>query len=846
MASPITYTWNTDLSGNWNNKTGLWARSSGTQTFPGDIDPAAIVQITATGSLVPFDYTISEDVTTKIGALTVNSADPQAIATLAFDIPGVALTVTGLTTLTAGAIDLSTTGALTTGTFLGNGGTFTESSGALTVTGAGATGLSVTAGTFALVGGAVTVANNASFTGGTDTISGGTFTANNITVGGVSALLTLSGGTVTATTSNANASSIGISDTINMSGGAILDLTDGGANVNAGLKNDGTLIGAGTVKGVLSGAGFVELTGGKLELTSNIAGNSNLNFAIGTTGFLQVDGTLGSGNTFTFLAPSGVLAYNNPATNITENVVGLNVGSSATVPTNFLDFTQSGVTVNGSNAHTGSTATVSLSDGSILSLSGITAPGTWLVNTVSDGSAGTDIFLSAVCFLRGTRILTPAGEVPVEDLSIGDCVVTVSGAERSIKWIGRRGYITRLVSQHARDSVLPIRFARGSLGDALPKRELYVSPEHAMCLDGVLIRARHLVNGASIAYCDSFSKIEYFHIELPTHDVIYAEGAASESWLDCGNRNIFSNVLDCPAHDLSEGNTPARPCLPFVTEGRALDAIREKLTAYVELSGFEFTADPDLRLMADDAAIRGECSVDSVYTFELAACPTRMAIGSRVSVPADVVPGSTDRRVLGVCVVRIVLKTASLTIKIDYNDLSLCEGFYQAEVGQRWTAGYAIIPVHLLACPAGPVTVEVHWSGKVCPTQCTPTMQGASLRCPLTGVGQRCPSLWLPERMPFCSNHSWPCSGQGAKAMPASSTLTASTRLRRCVAICRAAAPPLLRAGCRPPPDYTAPTEARRLSSTTDDLHFSQTRSAPTRSPHCRLDGDCPASGAAL
>jgi hypothetical protein len=706
---PRSYTWSKDTSGTWDNAT-KWAPSGGGANFPGGNNSDDIALITAAGSSIPFDYTISENVTTKIGALTVNGPDTNAIPTLAFDSPGVTLTVTGLTTLTAGTINLSTTGALSTGTFLGDGGTFTESSGTLAVTGTGSTALSVTAGTFALSGGAVTVANSASFTGGTDSMSGGTFTASNITIGGVSTRLTLFGGTVT-TTSSANASTLGINDTISMSGSTTLDFTNAGKNVNAGLKNDGSLIGAGTVKGVLSGAGVVESAGGKLELTSNIAGNSNLTFNIDTTSILQVDGTLGSGNTFTFLAPSGALFYNNAAANI-ANVVGLNVGGSATVPTNFIDFKRSAVAVNGSSAHTGSARAVSLSDGSVLNLSGITAPGTWFVDAVSDGGTGTDIFLSSVvCFLRGTRILTPGGEVPVEDLASGDCVVTVSGAERPIKWIGRRGYITRLVSQHARDNVLPIRFARGSLGDALPKRELYVSPEHAMCLDGVLIRARHLVNGASIAYCDSFSKIEYFHIELPTHDVIYAEGAASESWLDCGNRNIFSNVLDCPAHDLLEGNDPARPCLPFVTEGPVLDAMREKLAAYVELSGFEFTTDPDLRLMADDAVIRGKCSVDSAYTFELAACPTRLAIGSRVSVPADVVPGSADRRVLGVCLVQIVLKTASLTIKIDYNDPSLCEGFYQAEVGQRWTSGHAIIPVHLLACLTGPVTVEVHLGG---------------------------------------------------------------------------------------------------------------------------------------
>src|SRR5690348_7360765 len=171
----------------------------------------------------------------------------------------------------------------------------------------------------------------------------------------------------------------------------------------------------------------------------------------------------------------------------------------------------------------------------------------------------------ADCYLRGTRILTVDGEVPVEDLSEGDLIITVSGATCPVKWIGKRGYVRRLMSQHQRDSILPIRFVRGSLSEGLPKRDLFVSPEHMMFLDGVLIPARHLVNGSSVAYCDTHPIIEYFHVELQGHDVILAEGAAAESWLDTGKRNMFANVLGYQPRD--EDEAPVEPCAPIVTEG---------------------------------------------------------------------------------------------------------------------------------------------------------------------------------------------------------------------------------------------------------------------------------------
>jgi Hint domain len=209
----------------------------------------------------------------------------------------------------------------------------------------------------------------------------------------------------------------------------------------------------------------------------------------------------------------------------------------------------------------------------------------------SSGGLGQDVFsvhaargvitldTSLTCFLHGTRIATPGGEVAVQDLRIGDLVTTAGGGALPVKWIGTRGFIARLVDPDARADLLPIRIARGALGEATPVRDLYVSPEHMMCLDDVLIPAGKLVNGTTITQAENLDVVQYFHIELPHHAVLYAEGAAAESYLDTGNRNTFANVLDYLAlgHDIDA--PPAPPCLPIVTDGGLLAAVRSRLAA---------------------------------------------------------------------------------------------------------------------------------------------------------------------------------------------------------------------------------------------------------------------------
>jgi hypothetical protein len=194
-------------------------------------------------------------------------------------------------------------------------------------------------------------------------------------------------------------------------------------------------------------------------------------------------------------------------------------------------------------------------------------------DNTSNSSTWWDINAGAPgCFVAGTLIATPTGQVPVESLAPGDLVLTADGRVMPVRWLGR-SVISRVFADPVR--VLPIRIRAGALGENLPVRDLVVSPGHAIRVDDVLVNASALVNGTSIVRQETAPLVfTYYHVELDTHALLLAEGAPAESFLDGVEDMGFANW------DEREATAGEEMPYPRVKSQRQLPReVRERLAA---------------------------------------------------------------------------------------------------------------------------------------------------------------------------------------------------------------------------------------------------------------------------
>jgi hypothetical protein len=201
----------------------------------------------------------------------------------------------------------------------------------------------------------------------------------------------------------------------------------------------------------------------------------------------------------------------------------------------------------------------------------------------NSGAAEHD-FTSTVCFMPGTMIRTPDGEVAVETLNRGDLVLTADNRAEPVVWIGRQT-VSRLFSDPAR--VWPIRIRAGALGENVPVRDLLISPDHAILVDGMLVQAGALVNGLSITREGTVpATFSYYHVETGDHSLILAENVPAETFVDNADRLAFDNWDEHQAI-YPEGKAIAEMPYPRAQSTRQLpQATRERLSRRgVELLG---------------------------------------------------------------------------------------------------------------------------------------------------------------------------------------------------------------------------------------------------------------------
>jgi hypothetical protein len=188
---------------------------------------------------------------------------------------------------------------------------------------------------------------------------------------------------------------------------------------------------------------------------------------------------------------------------------------------------------------------------------------------------------ATACFAAGARIAIRDGEIAVEDLRPGDEVRTLDGGSQPILWIGRRRI--DLGDAPPFDQARPVIVAAQAFGDGMPARDLRLSGDHAVFIDGALTPIRVLINGGTIRHDFAAREIAYLHLELAAHHILLADGLPAESWLDTGNRAMFDNADPNASAPARSG--PGEGRWPLVDRGPGIDALRRRLAERADALG---------------------------------------------------------------------------------------------------------------------------------------------------------------------------------------------------------------------------------------------------------------------
>jgi hypothetical protein len=592
--------------------------------------------------------------------------------------------------------------------------------GAGTVVNAGTIGQALYSGVRLLSTGDVTNQYHGAISGGTQgiVIAGGEGSVANAgqIAGGASGVVLGYGGSLTnASGATVTGGRFGIyigSDpgTVTNSGDIVATLVSGGAPPVAVELNAGGSV-SNTASGTIVGRVGVDLPGGgALTNAGTIIGTGGTAVSFGGSGanWLTVD----PGAEF-----SGVVSGGANASNTLELAAGATAGTLIGLGTQFVNFGSivfdpgaqwsiaanpaglagviSGFVAGDTIEVTGLADTIASYGGGILSLggqqplvlnlSGAIEPG--MPNggfVATPGPDGTDISLA--CFAEGTRIRTERGAVAVEALRVGDRVpVLMGGGAKPVVWLGHRRVICK---GHPNPThVWPIRVAAGAFGPGRPFRDLVLSPDHALFIQGVLIPVRYLVNGQTI-YQEACDVVTYWHVELAQHDVLYAEGVPAESYLDTGNRGSFANggptlrLYPEFARNVWEANG----CAPLVVCGPRVATAKRRLLARASALGHATADDANLIVQANGRTLT-TATDGRTWHVRLPKAAKNARLISRRWTPANMRPDSDDPRTLGVSISRIWLDRCAVAL----DSPVLSSGWHVEEPDWRWTDGDALI-----------------------------------------------------------------------------------------------------------------------------------------------------------
>lgn len=324
-------------------------------------------------------------------------------------------------------------------------------------------------------------------------------------------------------------------------------------------------------------------------------------------------------------------------------------------------------------------------------------------------SSGGTVTTGVTCFLSGSMIRTPVGDVAIEKIKIGDEVSVFDWKNNAqitsqVVWIGIQELkVNSNVCEQ--EAGFPVRVLRNAIADGVPYKDMLITPEHCLFFQDRFVPVRMLVNGRSIFYDRSFTHYTYYHIETEQHSVIWADGMLTESYLDTGNRGGFRQNGTVVLFDTKTNNEVRS----WKTDGAApLDVLRDFVEPlYYSLSkrnGSDMTPPPlpnltneaDLHLVTQTgqkifpARCKGQENI-----FMLPKGIQKIRIVSRSSRPCDTIgPFVDDRRFLGVLVGKITLFDGQSLMEVKTHiKKEKMSGWHDIESSCRWTNGNADLEI---------------------------------------------------------------------------------------------------------------------------------------------------------
>ena len=337
------------------------------------------------------------------------------------------------------------------------------------------------------------------------------------------------------------------------------------------------------------------------------------------------------------------------------------------------------------------------------------------------GSDGNSYFDITKCFLLGTNILTSKGEKPVESLSVGDEVVAICNngrINRKIVWIGKTDI--SVDQGKNKNDLYPVCIKAHAFGLNKPHRDLYLTPEHTVYIDGGLIPVRMLVNGRSIVIDKSRDKFQIYHVETEQHSILLSENLMTESYLNTDDKYLFDNDIvnfglefnEHAGHKSWENDAAA----PLTVSRSKVEPIWNRLDRRATQLGYKpvikraITRNPDLCLITDKGKkIKPVHFKDNIYSFFIPDGTYVVAMNSKTSLPSDVIgPFIDDRRTLGVLVSKISV-ISNRTLIMFPTDISELSGWHSIEPDRtdRWTMGLAQLPIEITRFGTGKKLIRV-------------------------------------------------------------------------------------------------------------------------------------------